>query len=80
MTARVVKNKSARWQVFVPWIRDGHLSDVVAAEIVTTSDPAPVLTLKVIGGREITFPLERAKLLSDALREAVESLESEAGP
>lgn len=75
MVARITKEKSARWQVIVPWLRDGQMSEVVVAEIVTNAKAE--VGLKVIGGREITFPLERAKMLLAALGEAVASLEAE---
>ena len=75
MAARIAKDRSARWRVIVPWVRNGQTSDVVAVEI--TANDKTELVIKVIGGREVAFPLERAKMLLEALQEAVSLLESE---
>lgn len=72
MAARIAKEQSTRWQVIVPWQRNGELSEVVAVEIVTAKSE---VAITMLGGRQIVFPLERAKLFSEALREAVASLE-----
>jgi len=73
MAARITREQAARWQVIVPWQRGDVISEVIAAELTTTGTD---ITIELIGNKNpITFPLERAKLLSDALREAVESVE-----
>ncbi len=73
MAARITREQAARWQVIVPWQRGDAISDVVAVELTTAGSE---ITISLIGSKApITFPLERAKLFSDALREAVESVE-----
>lgn len=74
MSARIVREKSARWQVIVPWQRGQEESEVVAAEIVTSGSEVGI---KMIGSqRMIGFPLERAKMLLAALQEAIASMET----
>lgn len=73
MAARIVKEQAARWQVISPWVRGDQTAEVVAVEI-TTSGSA--VTIRIIGGRPIEFPLERAKMFLDALRDAVASVET----
>lgn len=74
MAARITKDKAARWQVITPWTRGDVTTEVVAVEI--TTDSANI-TIKVIGGRPVTFPLERAKMFLAALTEAVATTEKE---
>ncbi len=69
MVAQIVKGQVAGWRVVVPWQKGETTTDVVAAELTAQGKD---ITVKLIGNsRPITFPLERAKLLLDALRDAV---------
>lgn len=78
MAARIAKDQAARWQVIVPWQRGEIISEVVAAELTTSGTE---LTISLFGSkRPITFPLERSKLLLDALREAVANCEAANAP
>ena len=69
MSVQIVKDQASRWQVIVPWTRGKMMADVVAVELTTQGND---ITVKMIGSKQpITFPLERAKLFLDALRDAV---------
>ena len=78
MAARITREQASRWQVITPFQLGDKISDMVAVEITTAG---PEITVKMIGSNQpITFPLERAKMFSDALREAVETVEKDHAP
>lgn len=73
MTARIVKEQAARWQVIVPWQKGEQIAEVVAVDITTVGTE---IGIKMIGSpHRITFPLERAKLFLSALQEAINTTE-----
>lgn len=77
MAARIVKEKAARWQVIAPWARGSEMTEAVVAEITAS---AKSVVVKLAAGRPLEFPLERAKLLLGALRDAVEYVEASNDP
>lgn len=78
-TARVLKAEAARWHVITPWQRGEEITEVVLAEIISFSQ-AGTISIRMIGGRSLELPLARAKLLADALNQAVAFQEQGSNP
>jgi hypothetical protein len=73
-TARLIKAEAARWKVITPWQRGEEITEAVLADI--TSFDGEVSIRMIGSARTISLPVARAKLLAEALTQAVAFQES----